>query len=941
MKKFFLSIALVAAAILGAEAQDIRSKVPVDENVRVGHLDNGLTYYIRHNELPKQRAEFHIAQAVGAVLEEDDQNGLAHFLEHMCFNGTEHFPGKGIINYFESVGVNFGGNINAYTSIDKTVYRLSEVPTYREGIIDSALLVMHDWSCAVSLLPEEIDNERGVIREEWRTGATAARRMYKESNRLMFPGSQYAKRDVIGDTAVINNFTYDALRAYYHKWYGPDLQAIIVVGDVDVDQIEAKIKKLWADVPARKNRGERPWHTVADNDEPIIAIVQDKEAQQSRISLIYKHTPFELLNPDADVAGTQAEYLMDITHSLIVSMMDQRFQEDAMKADACFLGGGVYYGPLVKLKDCCQGIVVAKEGQERQAWHYLLTQMEKMRRYGFTNAELERAKTALLASYEKSYNERSATRNISYVNEYIGNYLEGDVIPGIEWEYNFVKTMLPQLPLEFFNQEASRLVTDKNIIVNIQAPEKETVDLPSAEQLKNGLAGMEHLDVERPVEEEIITDLVKNDPTPGKIKKQKQNKTLGTTEWTLKNGVKVIFKPTQFKQDEILMEGFANGGMSLVKTEDLASAALATDIFEFSGLGDFSLTELQKALTGKVVSVSPSINGYSQTIDGASSVKDFETMLQLVYLGFTAPRKDEEAYQTLMGILGQQLLNKEKNPKAIFSDSISMMSSDHSERTLLLNMEMMSKVDHEKAMTIYRERFANPRNFTFTFTGNIDPSDKATKALIQKWLGGLKTKKGTETWKDNGTRAPKGECKNYFTRDMQIKTASNRIQFTSYDIPYTLDNVLNMRIIGNILSTRYLESIREREGGSYGVGCGGGMNKKPVDMAYLIMQFDTDPDKQEKLIKIIYDEVNEIIANGPLASDLQKEKESMLKDYDENIEKNGWWHNTALPDYYRLGIDYVHDYRPAVERITAESVQALLKKLVESGNVFEVVMLPE
>jgi len=934
MKKLLLSIALFAAAIAGAQAQD--NTVPVDENVRIGHLDNGLTYYIRHNELPKQRAEFHIAQAVGAVLEEDNQNGLAHFLEHMCFNGTEHFPGKGIINYFESVGVNFGGNINAYTSIDQTVYRLSEVPTYREGIIDSALLVMHDWSCAVSLLPEEIDNERGVIREEWRTGATASRRMYKESQRLMFPGSQYAKRDVIGDTAVINNFSYQALRDYYHKWYGPDLQAIIVVGDIDVDLIEQKIKELWADVPARTNRGERPLHSVADNDEPIVAIVQDKEAQQSRIRLIYKHEQYP-----AQIKGTKFEYLYDLAFSLIVSMMDQRFQEDAMKPDACFLGGGVYYGELVKLRDAFNGVVIAKEGQERQAWHYLLTQIEKMRRYGFTNDELERAKTEMLSSYEKSYNERSATRNISYVNEYIGNFLHQDLIPGIAWEYEFVQEVLPQITTELVNKCAMQLVGDKNIIVNIQAPEKETVDLPTAEQIKNGLAGMEHLDIERPVEKEIVTDLVEKDPKAGRVKKQKKNAAMGTTEWILKNGVKVVIKPTQFKQDEILMEAIADGGMSLIPTADLPSAALATDIVEFSGLGSFSMTDLQRALTGKQVSISPSINGYSQTISGSSSVKDFETLLQLNYLGFTAPRKDEEAYQTLMGLLDQQLLNKEKNPKAIWSDSIQMMGTNYSERTVLLNQETMAKVDLDKALEIFSQRFGNARNYTFFFTGNIDPTDKQTKALIAKWLGGLKTQKGTENWKDNGERAPKGVNKNYFTRDMQIKTASNRIQFTSYDVEYNLKNDLVAELIGRILSTRYLESIREREGGSYGVGCGCILNKKPVPYVKLIMQFDTDPEKQARLIQIIYDEVNEIVANGPLASDLQKEKESMLKDFSEDIEKNSWWSNAALPMYYRLGIDYVHDYEAAVNSIDGAAIQQMLKGIVESGNVFEVVMLPE
>ncbi len=935
MKKFFLSIILFAAVVMGAQAQ-MEQKVPVDENVRIGHLDNGLTYYIRHNELPKQRAEFHIAQAVGAILEEDDQNGLAHFLEHMCFNGTEHFPGKGIINYFESIGVSFGYNINAYTSLDQTVYRLSEVPTYREGIIDSALLVMHDWSCAVSLLAEEIDNERGVIREEWRTGADANRRMWKESQRLMFPGSQYAKRDVIGDTAVINNFSYEALRSYYKKWYGPDLQAIIVVGDINVDEIEQKIKNLWGNVPARANRGERPFYSVEDNKEPIVAIVKDAEAQQGRIRIVYKHEQIP-----AQLKGSIMEYVNNLALSLIVQMMDNRMAEDAMKSDACFLGGGVYYSELVKLKDAFNGIVVPKEGQEREAWHYLLTQMEKMRRYGFTNDELERAKTETLAQYEKAYNERSATRNDSYVDEYIDNFLYQEMIPGIEWEYAFVKQVMPAISLEQINQIALQLVTNENIIVNFQVADKPEVQLPTEEQIINSIRGMEHLDIERPVEKEVITELVKKGPKAGKVVKEKYNEALGTTEWTLKNGVRVIFKPTEFKKDEILMEAYAPGGFSLVETADLPSAHLATDAVQMSGIGDFSYTDLQRALTGKVVSAYPSINAYSHSMEGSSCIKDFETLLQLNYLHFTAVRKDEDAFKTLLSFLDQQLTNKEKNPKAIWRDSITMMASNYSDRTVLINRENMEKLNYDRSLQIFQQLFSNPRNFTFTFTGNIDPNDKQTRALIEKWIGGMKTQKDTDTWKDRGVRAPLGENKNYFTRDMQTKTASNRIQYTSYDFPYTMENVIVADLVGRILSTRYLESIREREGGSYGVGCAAWMNSKPVPAAVLVMQFDTDPEKQAKLMQIIHQEVQEIIANGPLATDLQKEKESMLKDFKEDLEKNGWWHNTALPNYYRLGINMIADYEKAVQAVDGAKIQQFLKKLAASGNVFEVVMLPE
>lgn len=934
MKKISLFLFLWVALCMTTRAEG--TMLPLDPQVRFGVLPNGLTYYIRHNELPKQRAEFHIAQAVGASLEEDDQNGLAHFLEHMCFNGTEHFEGKGIITYFESVGVNFGGDINAYTSLDQTVYRLSNVPTYREGIIDSALLVMHDWSCAVSLLPEEIDAERGVIREEWRTGATASRRMWKQSNALMYPGSQYAKRDVIGDTAVINNFSYDALRAYYHKWYGPDLQAIIVVGDIDVDAIEQKIQALWANVPERANRGERPYAVVADNEEPIVAIVQDAEAQQSRLTVLYKH---EALSHD--FRGTDEYVVFNLCSSLISSMLSERLNEITMKADAPILGGAQVYTDVFPTMDAFYNLVVAKEGKEQAAMRLLLEQIEKMHRYGFTEEELGRARDEMLASYEKAYNERNTRENDSYVNEYIGHFLDGTYTPGMDMEYAIVKQLLPMLTVEHLNAVAASFVTPNNVVVNIQAPLKETVVLPTEEAIRSMLASMHDWEIAAPKQEVKDLRLIRKMPRKGKMKKATVNAALGTTEWVLSNGVRVIFRPTDFKQDEILLSAYSEGGLSLVAEADLPSAMLATDMVEFAGLGQLSMLDLQKALAGKQVSVSPSINAYSETFDGRSTVTDLETMLQLVYLYFTAPRQNQESYETLMSMLASQLVNKESNPKAAFRDSISVMASDHSPRTVLINTDMLDRVSLERAMAVYRERFANPADFTFTFVGNIHPEDEAVRKMILTYLGGIKKGKTLEHYTDRGVRAPEGRPSNRFERDMQTRTASNRIQFTSYDMEYNLANSLNMEMIGRILSTRYLESIREREGGSYGVGCAGWLSRLPVPTATLVMQFDTDPEKQEKLLQIIYAEVDTILQNGPLAEDLQKEKASMLKDYLQDVETNDWWDSDVLPMYYRAGINYLSDYQSAVEAITAETVQATLRQFLESARVFEVIMLPK
>ena len=929
-----LNIVLLCAAMM-VSAQEAPEKLPMDPDVRYGKLDNGLTYYIRHNEQPKQRCEFHIAQAVGAILEEDHQNGLAHFLEHMAFNGTQHFPGKGIINYFESVGVNFGGNINAYTSIDETVYRLSDVPTYREGIIDSALLVMHDWSCGLLLLPEEIDAERGVILEEWRTGRTANRRIWKEMNAKMYPGTQYAKRDVIGDTAVINNFDYQALRDYYHKWYGSDNQAIIVVGDIDVDAIEAKIKALWADVPRRENFGERPIYTVNHNDKPLVAIVTDPEAEGSRITLEYK---FDQL-PEI-MQGTAQEYMLSLVRGLACSMLDNRFNELALDPKASFTGAGCYYGEAAKKMDAFYAISIPKEGRETDAYNDLLFQLEKMHRYGFTNAELERVKSEKMNAMEKYYNERNTRKNISLARECIRNFEDGEVMPGAQWEYEFVQAVVPMISLETVNNVAKALI-HANPTVAISGPQKEGVHIPSEEAILASLAAQSDLAIEAPKEEQIDTELVKKAPHKGKIKSVTKNEALGITEWTLANGVKVVFKPTEFKADEILMRAFSKGGYTQVKTEDLPSAQVATYIVEFGGIGRFNHTQLEKALTGKTVSVSPNISENTEQMTGSSSIKDFETMLQLTYLYFTAPRRDEEAYQTLMGLLKNQLLNRDKNPKNAFSDSVQVMTNNHSDRAPLYNMALLEKVNLDKALEIYKARFANPADFTFIFVGNINPDDPEIQEMVCLWLGGMKTKKCTrEEVIDHHVTVAMGKQKNYFTRSMETTTASNRIQYTSYEMPFTMANDLNMEIIGRILSTRYLESIREREGGSYGVGTYGYMVALPKPRAGLIMQFDTDPKKQERLMEIIHEEVDTILAHGPLATDLQKEKESMLKDFQEDLEKNTFWRQT-LYMYYMYGWNEVRDYKAAVEAITAKTVQTTLQKLVDAGNMFEVVMFPE
>lgn len=929
----FLVFSLLVVFTINLSAQQAQP-LPIDPKVRYGKLENGLTYYIRANKEPKERAEFYIAQNVGAILENDDQNGLAHFLEHMAFNGTKNYPGKGVINYLETVGVKFGTNINAYTSLDETVYNLSDVPTTREGIIDSALLVLHDWSSFISLEGTEIDAERGVILEEWRQGAGADRRMWKESNILKYPGSQYSKRDVIGDTAIIKHFSHQTIRDYYKKWYRPDLQAILVVGDVDVDKVEAKIKTMFADITKKGNAGERPIYPIINNTEPVVAVVTDPEARMTRIELEYKH----------DVLPTEVKlsvhgYALGVINSLISTMIGNRFDEITQQADAPFVGAYAYYGELVKSKDAFQLLAVPKEGKELEGLNALLLEAEKIKRFGFTNSELERAKTNFLKGMEKAYNERDNQKNNALVREYVRNFLTQEVIPGIEWEYETSKMMTPQLQLTMINQVAKSYVTDTNLIVSIMAPEKVEVKLPTKDQILAAVESAKKAELTAKVEEDMNKPLIQTAPKAGKVKKTTQNTTLGTTEWTLSNGVKVIFKPTTFKKDEILMNAFSDGGLSKVTNiADLPSGMLAAAIVSNNGLGEYSLIDLNKILTGKIASVSPSIGSYNEGLSGNSSVSDFETMLQLIYLHFTSTRKDDNAFKAMMNGYRASLANSATDPRKAFSDTIGVVVTDHNPRNVVMNLEMLDKIDQDKALAIFKQRFAVPADFTFAFTGNIDPANEAVKNAICTYLGGLKSKKGGEKFTDNNIRKAKGKVDKAFDKEMKVKKASNFILYSA-TMPFNMTNRTLMTAIGSILNIRYLESIREKEGGSYGVGVRGSMSNTPIHEASVMMQFDTDPQKQVKLMGIIHAEVAEIVANGPRPEDLQKVKENMLKKYSEDVAQNNWW-SAAIERYYMDKLNMVADYKASIEALTPEAVQNAMKSIVSQGNVIEVVMKP-
>ena len=939
MKKLFaLSLILLALNVM-AQEQPLQNP-NLDPDVRYGVLDNGLTYYIRHNEQPKNRAEFHIAQKVGAVLEEDSQNGLAHFLEHMAFNGTKNFDGKGIIEYFKSQGLSFGGDINAYTSIDETVYRLSNVPTVRQGVVDSALLVMHDWSGAISLIGEEIDAERGVIREEWRTRSNAMVRMWTESNKRKYPGSQYAKRDVIGDTAVINNFPYDTLRAYYKKWYGPDLQGIIVVGDVDVDHVEAQIKKLWQDIPERANRGVRPLYSYGRNTEPRAVVVSDAEANYSILTFecLADATPHEALqSPEG--------YVRTLLTDIVEAVIGYRFDELTQKADCPVMQGeGGYEYRTTKLDDEFAVQAVAKTGREHDAAALVLTEIEKLRRYGITTSELERAKLEILNDLEKAYNERNKQKNIDLTRQYIRHFLDGAPMLGAEQELQIAKMILQKVSAGDVNGRIAQMITPENRIFTIMGMRKDGIVLPTEAELLQMMGAMESLAIEAPAEETLDIPLVAKTPRMGKAIRPKKdihhNLDLDATEITLRNGIKVIIKTTDFSDDEILFRAYSVGGLSQLDDNDVINASFAPNIVEANGIGDHSATQLTKLLAGKTLGMEADIADGSEELHGSSSVKDFEAMLQLAYLYFTAPRADDEAFNAMMSNFKAMTANKDANPKAVFRDSLQFEMGGRSPRVLLINDATLDKVDQARALQLYRQRFANPKDFTFFFVGNIK-ADDATLMLINQWIGCLKTDVAAQPEKfiPRSNHLPEGQVTNRFLMPMSTRTASNLVVY-SLPMRYEIRNRITLRLLSDCLDAMYLESIREREGGSYGVGVYGGIDKN-YGIAELLMQFDTDPKLEDKLLAIIHEELERVANGAPIAEELEKSKQNLRKDYAQNIERNKFWLNNILYRYYFEQDNYLKFYLPVIELVNEQDVRDMARQLLDGGNVLQVIMEPK
>ncbi len=934
LKHFVLASLLFLGFLVptSLRAQDpMMQQLPVDQAVRMGTLPNGLTYIIRHNENPKNRANYYIAQKVGSILEEDTQAGLAHFLEHMAFNGTKNFPDKKLIGFLERIGCQFGADLNAYTAFDETVYTIMDAPTDKGvDIIDSCLLIMHDWSNNITLDGKEIDEERGVIHEEWRSRDNANMRMLTAMLPKVLPNNKYANRMPIGTMEVVDNFKHSEIRDFYQKWYRPDLQGIIVVGDIDVDYVEKKLKEIFADVKAPQNPAERYFVQVEDNPSPIVAIATDKEATTTNITIMYKH---DVLSREerGSIAGAMVNYIDAVASQII----NERFSEITIKPNAPFMQAGAYdynYMGITKTKNALSFIAVAKDGSLNTALEALVAEIQRIKQHGFLQSEYDRARTDVLKSYEDLYKARGDRKNGSFCEEYKSYFLDGGYIPGIEVEKQLMEMIAQQVTPEMVAQYIQELITTdgKNLVITVTGPKKEGINYPSEAELLNLYNQFAAKPVEAKKEVVVDTNLIDKELKGGKIVKEKKNQKFGTTELTLQNGVKVYLKKTDFKEDQILMSAITNGGLRLyTKPSDILNTKIVSKAAELGGLGKFDVVALGKALTGRSVSVSPSFGSFTTGFDGNSTVVDFETMLQLTYLYMTDIRMDKEAYAAFKEKKIESLKMAERQPLSSLSDSVNYLLFNNDIWQKSLKADDMEQVSYERALAMARERLASADGFQFTFVGNFD--EDVAKALIVKYLGSLP--KGKATPKMDRTKASdtrSGEKTMEVYKDMNTPTGIV-IDFLKGKAKYDQKTILATQILNGVLDQTLLASIRERESGTYSPSASADVQEFPNQSGTIVVQFFCAPERAAQLNKVVYDEFDLIIKNGVSQEYFDKTVVNMKKRHAERIRENGYWLGN-IEEFFFNGKNWVDNYDTMLDSIKPADVQEVLKAIVHSGN---------
>ncbi len=935
MKRYVLSIISLVLLSLWAAAQ-----LPQDPDVRKGTLKNGMTYYIRHNAKEAGLADFYIAQRVGSILEEPRQRGLAHFLEHMAFNGTKNFPGKngkpGIVPWCESIGVKFGANLNAYTSIDQTVYHIGSAPLNREGIIDSCLLVLHDWSHYLLLEDEEIDKERGVIHEEWRTrrAGMAVQRMQEDVMPIIYRGTKYEDCMPIGSMDIVDHFPYQDLRDYYQKWYRPDLQAIVVVGDIDVDKVEKKIKKVFSPIPMPKKPAERIYYPVGDNDKMIVAIEKDAEQPIVLFHLYQKReaTPDNEKDSEAYLRG-------DYIDGLISTMLNDRFaelrQQPGSPIQSATGRASTFF--ISRTKEAFALSISCKQDNILGGIFAAVGVAEQARQHGFTQGELERAKKLYLNAAERRYKMRDDYRNSHYVNACVSNFLTGEPLVSAEFELENTRKLDSEVTLQEINTAVKELITDQNQVVVMYAPDKEEVILPSEAQIEQVILAAQRLNYASYTEQELADNLMNQLPQPGTIVSEKPYKH-GFTEFTLSNGMTVYARKTSFNADAVSLEMKGDGGTSLYGDEDIPNFSLISSCVSEAGVGDYDVLTLRKMLMGKSVRVSPSVGSKSQSINGASSVKDMKTMLELAHLYFTSPRRDTTAFNEFISRNRSFLTNRNASPKVDYNDSIRAILYGHHPRMEPVVQSTLDHVSYDRILEIYQERFSDASNFKTVIIGNYD--EEELRQLLCQYLATLpSTRKHEQTDYNNIPQIIGGQSVHKFTKNMATPLANVSIFYTA-DVPFTAKSDLELDFLKRCLSIVYTDSVREEKGGTYGVSVDFELAKDDHPNATFKISYNANPDRYEELNPIIYQQLQNIADNGPLESSMSKIKQYLTKQYAQMAITNDYW---SYIIWHELddNVDFDLDYCKMVEKMTATDVQRMAQRMLAAERCIEVTMLSE
>lgn len=933
MRLAFVAIAGFVCMPAVVRAQQM-PPVPVDKEVRIGKLDNGLTYYIRHNEYPKNQVDFYIAQKVGSILEEDDQRGLAHFLEHMCFNGTKNFPGNSMVKWLESVGVKFGYNLNAYTSIDETVYRISSVPTERIGVQDSCLMILSDWADGLLLNGKDIDEERAVIHEEWRSQLPPNMRILEKLLPELYPDSRYGHRLPIGTMEVVDHFPHQALRDYYEKWYRPDLQGIVVVGDIDVDRIEGKIKELFSKIEKPVNPAERVYYPVADNEKPIVAFGSDKEQDKYVAQIMFKYDAL----PDS-LKGTMADvttaYLLDMAQM----MLQIRLNELGQKADAPFAAASAFYGEFImaKTKQAFQFAMLPKGNSFDEGLKAVYREALRAKRGGFTATEYARCRTEYLSQLEKAYNNRNQQENKTLAESYVRNFIDKKPIPGIETEYQMMSMIVNQIPVEAVNQVFSQIVSDKNLVVLGMMPAREGEACPKDEDILALLSQVEAENIAPYVDNVKDEPLVSELPAAGKVVKENMLSDFGAKEWILSNGAKVILKKTDFKADEINMMAVAKGGTSVYGNDKAADLMFMPAVLEQHGLGSFTNSELTKLMAGKQVSLKVSLDDYVRRLSGNTTPKDLKTYMEMIYMTFTGLTVTPDEFTAMQNLYKGLIQNQAQNPNFVFQKKVQefLYSSPNKQ---VFGVSDIEKANRENILSIIREQLANAAEFTFVFSGNFDEAE--LKALVEQYIATLPSVKGKkqELKHNPAVEIKSGNEEKEFSLKMEVPQGSAAV-IISGKMPYSFKNRLMASMSAQIISARLLSEVREKEGAVYSIYTQGSQDRlSEVSVVYQTI-FQVKPEKKDRALEIIRSEFENLAKETPV-EELDKVKEFMVKQITGDEQTNSYWcsmmaGNELLPSEVCVKAEQV------IQSITPKEISGYVNEVMKQNNYRVLVMMPE